>query len=134
MAATWTLVFDLGGLTDDPEDVARTPSGVAGAALQRALAPGLHRRGWAFAEAFPEDYGWFAQALGEDRGRLVTLALVAHPEGEAQDGRWRLTIGLDLGLLPATRARRAAMLKSLAGDLQAECEALGARALVWEGA
>lgn len=136
---TWTAVFTLTSMRDRPEDVAASFDQLIGASLQRALHPGLQARGWAFGPAEAEDHGWHARAVVDDQGKPLGADLVtcpeldeATPDGGALDDRWRVVIGMDLGMLPGTRARRTLLMRRLAGDLQDGCHALGATDLVWE--
>lgn len=138
MVTTWTSVFELPGYADAPEELRRSPNGFAGASLQRALRRGLQLSGWDFCEAFAEDFGWYADTRVRNGGRSVAVSLVTYPEGQtrpdggAEDDRWRVVISVDLGLFGPTRAHRLGLFRRLAADVQAECQALGARQLVWE--
>lgn len=136
---TWTAVFTLSSIRDRPEDVAASINGLIGSELQRRLAPLLKPRGWEFVAPTPEDHGWHAEAQASDDGKVLIVPLVTCPEldeatrdGGALDDRWRVVIGMDLGLLPGTKARRLALFRRLASDLDAACRALGALDVDWE--
>ena len=136
---TWTAVFTLASLRDTPEDVSRSIDGLIGADLQRKVGPRLVQAGWPFAEAWPEDHGWHAEATVKDEGGTILASFVTCPEinpetpdERAPKDRWRIVIGLDVGLFPKTKARRSDILRALAGDIEAACRALGAGDIVWE--
>ena len=136
---TWTAVFTLPSIRDRPEDVATSINGLIGAELQRRLAPLLAQRGWEFVAPSPEDHGWHSEARTSDEGKDLIVPLVtcpeldeATPDGGALEDRWRVVIGLDLGLMPGTKARRLAMFHRLASDLDAACRTLGAQDVDWE--
>jgi hypothetical protein len=139
VTTTWTAVFERVGLSDTPEEVARSLNGLVGAHLHRALRQALVARGWAFQEAWPEDHGWHGEASFTDEQEPVVAHLVTCPEldrmtpgGDAEQGRWRVVIGMDLGLLRSTKSRRTEHLRRLAVDVQEACEGLGAKSIVWE--
>lgn len=135
----WTAVFTLSSTRDSAEEVAESINGLVGAELQRRLAPSLRLRGWDFGTPHPESHGWHSEARVLDEGKTLVAHLVTCPEldepapdGGALQGRWRVVVGLDLGLFSGTKARRGAMFKRLAGDLEAGCRELGASDVLWE--
>jgi len=136
---TWTATFTLHTISDSPEEIAASLNGLIGGSLQRGLRPLLDGRGWKFGEAFPEDHGWDAEAEVLDAGKSVGLILVTSPEldGKTSDGhalsdRWRIVVGMDVGLFAKTKTRRLAILRALAADADACCRQLGAADLEWE--
>ncbi|RZJ44994.1 MAG: hypothetical protein EON87_08625 [Brevundimonas sp.] len=136
---TWTAVFTLPSIRDRPEDVAASINSLIGGELQRRLAPLLRSQGWGFASPTPEDHGWHSEAQVSDDSKALIVPLVtcpeldeATPDGGALDDRWRVVIGMDLGLMPGTKARRLMMFRRLAADLDAACRTLGAQDIDWE--
>ena len=136
---TWTAVFSLPDVRDSREEVESSLNGLIGAELQRRLRPRLAERGWTFAEAWPEDHGWHTDALAPDEPKRVVVSLVTCPEldeagpgGAALEDRWRVVTGIDLGLLPQTKAHRTAVFKRLAKDVEDACHGLRAQAFTWE--
>jgi hypothetical protein len=133
MTTTWTAVFTLDGSDDTPADQAASLNGMGGAAIQRALRPGLTARGWPIDEAGPEDHGWHATGRIEDAGKPLDVAVVIAPdEDAAAASAWRIVLGLDLGLFGGTRPRRTALLRRLAADAEAALRDLGARDVEWQ--
>ncbi len=136
---TWTAVFTCSAPRDSADEVGASINGLIGADLQRRLRPRLRDGGWDFCEAWPEDHGWHAEAAVKDEETTLGADLVTCPEldeadadGGALDGRWRVVIGLDLGLLPRTKARRKAILIRLADGVETACRALGTSDFTWE--
>ncbi|MBB3873508.1 hypothetical protein [Brevundimonas mediterranea] len=136
---TWTAVFALPNLRDAPEDVAASLNGLIGADLQRKVRPLLAQSGWNFEEAWPEDHGWHSEAAVIDEGKTIVASFVTSPEVEtvepndrAPDDRWRIVIGLDVGMFAKTKARRSDLLRALARDAETACCTAGARGFVWE--
>jgi hypothetical protein len=138
MTTTWTLVFRNPAVRDQPGSLTEAVNGTGGLALQNTLLPGLAKAGWAFGEPFAEDYGWMSDMAFDDEGKKVALALVCYPEsetlpdGRAEDDRWRVVFGMDIGLFPKTRARRTEAMARLARAVEAEIRATGGEALEWE--
>ncbi|MFT4253210.1 MAG: hypothetical protein QM608_12060 [Caulobacter sp.] len=135
---TWTAVFTLSDIQDPPEEIEVAINGFIGAELQRRIRPLLVAKGWGFEAATAEDHGWHASAALDDDGKRITASLVtgpeleAAPDGRALEDRWRVVIGLDLGLLPRTKTRRTALMTRLARDVDDACRALGAVDMDWE--
>lgn len=138
MSTTWTLVFRNPAVRDRPETLTVAVNGTGGLTLQQTLRPGLARAGWAFGEPFAEDFGWMSDMAFEDEGKRIPLALCCYPEGEtladgrAEDDRWRVVFGMDIGLFPKTKARRTEAMRRLAAAIEAEIRATGGEALEWE--
>jgi hypothetical protein len=136
---TWTAVFTLPGLRDSSDEVAQSINGLVGASLQKKLHPQLASRGWNFGDAFAEDHGWHSEAAIFDDGKTIGVSLVtcpeldeAAPDGSALDDRWRIVVGLDLGMFSKTKTRRLQILTRLASDTETACRQLGAQSFVWE--
>ena len=135
----WTAVFDGPGFRDTAAEVAQSINELIGADLQRAVRKGLASRGWSVSVAWPEDHGWESEAAYVDEGKEVAMTLVTSPEldghtpdGRALNDRWRVVVGMDVGMFPKTKAHRLAALQRLAADVQWACESAGAIDIVWE--
>lgn len=136
---TWTAVFTLESLQDTPDEAAASLNGLIGADLQKKAKPILNAAGWDFVDAWPEDHGWHSEAAVIDEGKTVLATFVtspeldaAEPDGRALNNRWRIVVGLDVGMFPKTKARRSDLLRTLARDAEAACLALGVRDMDWE--
>jgi hypothetical protein len=134
-----TFVFDGEAFRDTPKEVAESINDLIGADLQRAIRRGLLERGWSVSEAWPEDHGWDSEVSHVDEGKSLAITLVTSPEldghtseGRAIADRWRVVFSMNVGMFPKTKTRRLALLSRFATDLQAACEAAGAKNIVWE--
>jgi hypothetical protein len=144
MSTIWTGVFVREGFHDTPEDRAEAVSGFAGAAVCRALTPALVGTGWPLGEPFAEDYGWRADCAVDDQGKQVVLALnvapdedgpafaAGPPEPDQPIDHWRIMIDMDLGLFAGTKARRTAVFRRFAADIESAALALGGRDFEWQ--
>jgi hypothetical protein len=135
---TWTATFTLADVQDAPDEMEASINGFIGAELQRRIRPLLIQKGWGFEEAVAEDHGWHASAALDDAGKRLTAGFVtgpeleATPDGRAPDDRWRVVIGLNIGLFSKTKARRIALMTRLARDVDEACRTLGAADIEWE--
>lgn len=144
MSTIWTAVFVLEGFLDTPEDQVESVNGFAGAAVCRALIPALAATGWSLGEPFAEDYGWRADCEIGDQGKRLILALNTAPN---EDGpafvngppdphqpidHWRVIIDMNLGLFAGTKARRTALFKRFAADVEQAAHDLGAHEFEWQ--
>jgi hypothetical protein len=133
MTTTWTAVFEIDGFEDSPAEKDASLNGLGGAAIQRALRPGLTARDWPIGEASPDDHGWHATGRIDDAGKPLDLALVIAPdEASGAASAWRIVLGIDLGLFGGTRARRTALFRRFAADADATLRDLGARNIDWQ--
>jgi hypothetical protein len=124
---TWTAVFTLESLQDTSQEAAASLNGLIGADLQKNAKPILNAAGWNFGDAWPESHGWHSGATVDDEGKTIVATFVtspeldeAEPDGRAVNNRWRIVVGLDVGMFPKTKARRSDLLRTLARDIDWE--------------
>jgi hypothetical protein len=144
MSTVWTAVFVREGFRDTPEDRLEAFNGLSGAAVYRALCPVLTAAGWPLHEAEAEDHGWDGGCMIEDQGRRVAATLIVAPneDGPAFENgppdpdrdidHWRIVIAMNLGFFNSTKARRLALFKRFATEVEAAVLALGGRDFEWQ--
>lgn len=139
MDMNYSATLVLPGVKDTAQDLLEAINPFAGAELQRRMRPGLADHGWPLAEAFSEDFGWWADTAIDVKGKAMQVVLVTcsegdvTPDGGAADDVWRVMIGGSLGFLPGTKSARRLVLGKFARDVELVAKALGATSFAWAG-